>query len=31
MPLTFEDANKALLKEMHHTLELAPVPKLLEG
>jgi hypothetical protein len=31
MPLTFEHANKALLKEMHHILELAPVPMLLEG
>ena len=31
MPLTFEHANKALLKEMHHILELTPVPMLLEG
>lgn len=31
MPLTFEHANKTLLKEMHHMLELTPVPMLLEG
>ena len=31
MPLTFEHTNKTLLKEMHHILELTPVPMLLEG